>query len=60
MGADPLLPTYHLAEEALLRELVSGVGGTVARETAEAGAKIAGKQLIRATAGKGLKADDLY
>lgn len=58
IGADPL-SYVSFGGGGFAKGLVSGVGGTVAKETAEAGAKIAGKQLIRATAGKGLKADDL-
>lgn len=58
VGLDPL-NYVSFGGGGFAKGLVSGVGGTVARETAEAGAKIAGKQLIRATAGKGLKADDL-
>lgn len=58
VGLDPL--TYvSFGGGGLAKGLVSGIGGTVGRETAEAGAKIAGKQLLRSTVGKSLQVDDL-
>lgn len=59
VGLDPL-NYVSFGGKGFAKGLVSGIGGTVGRETAEAGAKVAGKQLLRATAGKGLvKSDDL-
>lgn len=59
LGIDPL-NYVTFGGKGFTKGLISGIGGTVGKETAEAGAKIAGKQLLRATAGKGLvTADDL-